>query len=140
MVSYTNSKDLTRQNPIVKTIILKGVSGKHHFFEPREIKFFTGNLYKLIIKNTSDSKHYFSSDSFSKAIFTRKIQININNKKLAEIKGLINEVEVWPNHEIEWWFVPVKTGYFDDLNCKVKDKKNNITHAKMGMKGVIIIE
>ena len=47
-------------------------------------------------------------------------------KKLAEIKGIINEVEVWPNHEIEWWFVPIKTGRFEDLFCKVEDMKNGL--------------
>ena len=87
---------------------------------------FLREKYKLILKNISDSKHYFSSNSFSKSIFTRKIQINSNGKKLAEIKGVINEVEVWPNHQIEWWLVPIKTGRFEDLFCKVEDMKNAI--------------
>ena len=140
VINFANTKDLTRQIPIEKTLVLKGVTGESHSFYPKEITFNTGKLYKLIIKNLSDSKHYFSSNSFSKAIFTRKIQINNKDYKLAEIKGIINEVEVWPNQQIEWWFVPIKTGYFDDLYCKVKDKKSNLTHAEMGMTGVIIIE
>ena len=135
-----SSQDLTRQQPIEKIVSLKGESGKSHYFEPQEIIFTTGNLYKLTIKNLSDSKHYFSSNSFSKAIFTRKIQININKYKLAEIKGIINEVEVWPGHEIEWWFVPIKTGKFDDLNCRVRDIKTKLKHSEMGMQGTIIIK
>ena len=135
-----SSKDLTRQSPIEKIVYLKGKSGEFHYFEPQELIFTTGNLYKLKIKNLSDSKHYFSSNSFSKAIFTRKIQVNTNKYKLAEIKGIINELEVWPGHEIEWWFVPIKTGKFDDLNCRVKDRKTNLKHSDMGMQGTIIIK
>ena len=140
IINFVKTNDLTRQNPIVKTILLKGISGNHHFYEPNEIKFDTGKLYKLIIKNMSDSKHYFTSSSFSKAIFTRKIQINDKDHKLAEIKGIIHEVEVWPSQQIEWWFVPIKTGYFNDLHCRVNDEKTNLTHDMMGMKGVIIIK
>ena len=81
-----------------------------------------------------------SAKHFSKSIFTRKIQINFNNKKLAEVKGFINEVEVWPKHQIEWWFVPVKTGFFEDLFCKVKDLKSGLKHSEMGMRGTIIIK
>ena len=135
-----SSQDLTRQQPIEKIVYLKGKNGESHYFEPQEIIFTTGNLYKLTIRNLSDSKHYFSSNSFSKAIFTRKIQININKYKLAEIKGIINEVEVWPGHEIEWWFVPIKTGKFDDLNCRVRDIKTKLKHSEMGMQGTIIIK
>ena len=134
------SEDLTRQLPIEKTVFLKGITGVEHYFDPTVLYFNTGKLYKLTIKNISDSKHYFSSNSFSKAIFTRKIQINFNQNKLAEIKGIINEVEVWPGQEIEWWFVPIKTGEFNDLKCDVEDTKNKIKHSKMGMIGKIIIE
>ena len=134
------SQDLTRQKPIEKTILFKGENGSLHFYEPSELSLKTGKLYKLILKNKSNSKHYFSSVQFSKAIFTRKIQILSNGKKLAEIKGIIDEVEIWPNHQIEWWFVPIKTGYFKDLFCKVKDKKTGKSHADMGMRGTILIE
>ena len=140
---FTNlsfSIDLTRQIPIEKTLYLKGKMGLSHFYEPNELVFFTGKLYKLIIKNVSDSKHYFSSDLFAKSIFTRKIQLTKNTKKVAEIKGIINKVEVWPNETLEWWFVPVKTGIFLDLKCNVKDKETQLNHSEMGMKGKIIIK
>ena len=140
LLNYVESKDLTRQVPIDKIVYFKGVSGESHYYEPSELIFYTGKLYRLILKNVSDSKHYFSSSSFSKSIFTRKIQVNFDNKKLAEIKGIINEVEVWPNHQIEWWFVPIKTGEFEDLFCNIRDKKTKKTHKEMGMIGKIIIE
>ena len=133
-------KDLTRQQPVEKTVYLKGVTGISHYFEPNELVFFTGKLYKLKIKNVSDSKHYFGSDLFTKSIFTRKIQIEQNSKKVVEIKGIINEVEVWPNEALEWWFVPIKTGVFLDLKCNVKDKKTKLNHSEMGMIGKIIIK
>ena len=143
IIFFTNqssSIDLTRQTPIEKTVFLKGKIGLNHFYEPSELIFYTGKLYKLIIKNVSDSKHYFGSDLFAKSIFTRKIQLSKNNNKVAEIKGIINEVEVWPNEALEWWFVPLKTGVFLDLICNVKDTKTQLNHSEMGMKGKIIIK
>ena len=69
----------------------------------------------------SDSKHYFGSNLFTKSIFTRKVQLTRNSKKVVEIKGIINEVEIWPNESLEWWFVPIKTGVFEDLQCNIKE-------------------
>ena len=143
IIFFTNlssSIDLTRQTPIEKTVFLKGKIGLNHFYEPSELIFYTGKLYKLIIKNVSDTKHYFGSELFAKSIFTRKIQLTKNTNKVAEIKGIINEVEVWPNEALEWWFVPVKTGFFLDLKCNVKDNETQLNHSEMGMKGKIIIK
>ena len=125
------SLDLTRQKPIVKKVYLKGKIGVSHYYDPSELIFFTGKLYKLIIKNASDSKHYFGSNLFAKSIFTRKIQLTRNSKKVVEIKGIINEVEVWPNESIEWWFVPIKTGVFEDLQCNIKDIETTLNHFEM---------
>ena len=135
-----NLGDLTKQKPIEMNVQLNGKTGKMHFFSPNILTFKTGKLYKLKIINTSKSKHYFSSSNFSKSIFTRKIQINKNEEKVAEVKGNISEIEVFPNNEVEWWFVPIKTGEFDDLICSVKDLQTNKKHSEMGMVGKIIIE
>ena len=132
--------DLSRQKAIEVEINLKGKTGKVHFYEPSTLKFETGKLYKLKLINLSDSKHYFTSEKFSNSIFTRKIQINKNNEKIAEVKGIIKEIEVFPNNIVEWWFVPIKTGEFKDLFCKIEDKKTRQTHEQMGMRGMIIIE
>ena len=132
--------DLTRQKAIEVEVKLKGETGKVHFFEPSTLKFETGKLYKLKLLNLSDSKHYFTSEKFSNSIFTRKIQINKNKSKIAEVKGIIKEVEVFPDNIVEWWFIPLKTGEFNDLFCKIKDKITLKTHEEMGMKGKIIIE
>ena len=134
-----NLGDLTKQKPIEMNVQLNGKIGKC-IFSPNILIFKTGKLYKLKIINTSKSKHYFSSSNFSKSIFTRKIQINKNDEKVAEVKGNISEIEVFPNNEVEWWFVPIKTGEFDDLICSVKDLQTNKKHSEMGMVGKIIIE
>ena len=134
-----SSADMTKQKPIEKIVYLKGTLGKLHYFQPNVIEFKTGNLYKLKLVNQSNSKHYFSSSKFSKSIFTRKVQIKIKNDMVAEIKGHINEVEIFPNFELEWWFVPIKTGEFSDLGCSVVDKKTKKKHSDMGMVGTIKI-
>ncbi|MAH88578.1 MAG: biphenyl 2,3-dioxygenase [Pelagibacterales bacterium] len=140
-INFTSfALDLTRQDEIEVIVFLKGKVGHAHYYEPNKLTFNTGNLYKLIIKNKSKSKHYFSSNLFARSIFTRKVQVTFKNKKIAEIKGVINEVEVWPDHNLEWWFVPIKAGIFDDLECKVMDNKTNLSHSDMGMKGTIIIK
>ena len=139
--SKSNGKgDLTRQKPISTEVLLKGSSGEFHYYEPSLLKFETGKLYKLKLINLSDSKHYFTSKKFADSIFTRKIQVNKDLEKIAEIKGKISEIEIFPNNTLEWWFVPIKTGVFDDLNCKVIDKTIDKSHAEMGMRGKIIIE
>ena len=69
---------------------------------------------------------------FSKSIFTRKIQLTRESKKAVEIKGIIYEVELWPNEELEWWFVPIKTGTFPDLECRIKDNKTKIKSCRNG--------
>ena len=141
VVKTSNGRgDLTRQEATSIEVLLKGRSGELHYYEPSILKFETGKLYKLKLKNQSDSKHYFTSKEFADSIFTRKIQVNKDLEKIAEIKGNISEIEIFPNNTLEWWFVPVKTGVFEDLNCKVIDKKINKSHAEMGMRGKIIIE
>ncbi len=132
--------DLTRQVPVEKIIYFKGEKGENHFFDPNILYLKTGKLYKLKLINQSDSKHYFTSDKFTKSIFTRKIQVVGRYGKIGEIKGRIDEVEVYPNHSIEWWFIPLKTGKFNDLQCSIIDEKKKIPHSEMGMSGSIIIE
>jgi len=133
--------DLSRQQPIEVTVDL-GRPGQH-VFEPRQIKFETGKLYKLILRNTSDDPHYFTSHNFSQMVWTRKVQVVQSRDgkpvTLAEFKGAIREVEVYPGHAAEWWLVPVATGRVTDLMCGITDKSGK-THAQLGMVGEIVIE
>lgn len=133
--------DLSRQEPIEVTVEL-GMPGQHTFV-PNRLRFETGKLYKLVLKNGSSDPHYFTSHAFSQLIFTRKVQVthSIGGKvvTLAEFKGAIREIEVYPGFSAEWWFVPVATGRVTDLQCGIRGKDGK-THAEHGMVGEIVIE
>lgn len=133
--------NLAGQQPIEVTVDL-GKPGSH-VFEPRQLKFETGKLYKLVLRNPSNDPHYFTSHAFSGMIFTRKVQVvQVRDGKpvtLAEFKGAIREVEVYPGHSAEWWFVPVATGRVTDLRCGIVGSDGK-SHADHGMVGEIIIE
>ena len=133
--------DLAQQEPVdVRVELGKAGSDEHRFF-PAEIGFETGKLYRLVIHNPSPHPHYFTSASFADKIYTRKVQIaqpSDPTKRLAEIKGPVREVEIYPGGSLEWWFVPVAAGNLTDLHCHVKDKDGR-THAEHGMTGVIRI-
>jgi uncharacterized cupredoxin-like copper-binding protein len=133
--------DLSRQTPIELTVDL-GSPGKHEF-APRQLRLETGKLYKLILRNSSSDPHYFTSHAFSQMVFTRKVQVTqIQGGKpvtLAEFKGAIREVEVYPGQSAEWWLVPIAAGRASDLRCDVKTSDGK-SHAELGMTGEIVIE
>ena len=133
--------DLSRQEPIVVTVAL-GKPGKH-VFEPNRLRFETGKLYKLVLTNPSNDPHYFTSHAFTQLIFTRKVQVTQTRDgksvTLAEFKGAIREIEVYPGHSAEWWFVPVATGRVTDLECGIRGTDGK-THKEHGMVGEIVIE
>jgi uncharacterized cupredoxin-like copper-binding protein len=133
--------DLSRQEPIVVTVEL-GKRGQHAFV-PNRLRFETGKLYKLVLKNPSDDPHYFTSHAFTQLIYTRKVQVvqerDGKTTTLAEFKGAIREIEVYPGQIAEWWFVPVAAGRVTDLRCGIVDKSGK-SHADHGMVGEIVIE
>lgn len=126
--------DMTAQEPTEIKVQLGDNQDALRFF-PANLSFETGKLYKLVLHNASGMKHYFSSEGLSRSVFTRKAQVlGVNGNIVAEIKGAIREIEVYPGGTAEWWFVPVKTGKFDDLKCTIKG------HTEAGMTGTITIE
>lgn len=126
--------DLTKQTPIEITVVM-GDKDNAMMFYPSTIEFETGKLYKLILENKGPVKHYFSSDGLSQSVLSRKVQVNDGNgTPVAEVKGMIREIEVYPGFKAEWWFVPVKAGTFDDLSCSIAG------HTEAGMKGTIVIK
>ena len=132
--------DLTRQNPISITIKMASQAGVSHSFIPNTIKLETGKLYKISLVNDTNEKHYFSSPKFANSVFTRKVQVVKDGKRLAEIKGIIKDLEVFPKATLEWWLVPIQTGVFDDLHCHVMDKKAGKTHEELGMTGKVVVK
>lgn len=128
------SGDMTSQKPIVKNINLSNSTNRLRFY-PSNLRFETGKLYKLVLHNPSTQKHYFTATSFSRSVYTRKVQVlNKYKNPVAEVKGTINEIEVHPGGTTEWWFVPVKTLNTSKLVCTIKG------HTEAGMIGSIIIE
>jgi uncharacterized cupredoxin-like copper-binding protein len=134
--------DLSKQEPITVRMDLGKDGGGSHKFYPDKLTFETGKLYRLVLHNPSNSKHYFTSLGLASKVWTRKVQVmdalGPDAKQIGEIKGAIREVEVYPGGTTEWWFVPVATGTITDLRCSIKDQ-NGTTHADMGMTGTIII-
>jgi len=122
-----SAADLSGQTPI-RVAVKLGSKGGALVFEPNQLSFQTGKLYKLVIENPSPSKHYFSALRFASAVWTRKVEADG-----IEIKGSVREIEVKPGGEAEWFFVPVKTGSFG-LECTIPG------HAEAGMVGTIRID
>ena len=133
--------NLAGQEPIVVTVDL-GRPGQHRFM-PNKLKFETGKLYRLVLKNPSNDPHYFTSHGFTQLIYTRKVQVTQERDGkmfvLAEFKGAIREIEVYPGQSAEWWFVPVASGRVTDLRCGITGSDGK-THADHGMVGEIVIE
>ncbi len=126
--------DLTKQTPIEITVVM-GDKNNAMMFSPSTIEFETGKLYKLVLENQGPVKHYFSSDGLAQSVLTRKVQVNDGSgTPVAEVKGMIREIEVYPGFKAQWWFVPVKAGTFHDLSCSIAG------HTEAGMKGTIIIK
>ncbi len=134
--------DLTRQTPIDMIVDLGRPDGTHAF-APNRLRFETGRLYRLVLRNVSRDPHYFTSDEFAARVFTRKVQVTQagpdgKSTTLAEFKGAIREIEVYPGQAAEWWLVPVATGRITDLRCGIV-AKDGMTHAQHGMTGEIEI-
>ncbi len=134
--------DLSRQQPVEVVVELGRPDGRHAF-EPSRLRFETGRLYRLVLRNNSRDPHYFTSDEFAARVFTRKVQVTQardgREATLAEFKGAIREIEVYPGHSAEWWFVPVAAGRIADLRCGIVAADGR-THAEHGMVGEIVIE
>ncbi|MCB4820943.1 cupredoxin domain-containing protein [Roseicella aerolata] len=135
--------DLSRQAPI-EVVVDLGTAETPLAFSPATLRFETGKLYKLVLRNRSTEPHYFTSDNFAASVWTRKVQLTQRSADgreavLAEIKGGIREIEVYPGHSAEWWLVPVQAGRFTDLRCGIR-MADGKTHAEHGMRGEIVIE
>ncbi len=133
--------DLSKQDVIEVRIDLGKDGVKEHKYYPDKLSFETGKLYKLVIHNPSNSKHYFTSLGMAAKVWTRKVQVmddlGKGAKTIGEIKGAIREVEVYPGGTTEWFFVPVATGTVK-MQCSIKEKDGK-THNENGMNGTITI-
>ncbi len=103
-------------------------------FTPESLTFERGTYYKLVITNPSSEDHYFTSDAFASHIFTRKVEVmDKEGKTIAEVHGVINDIELKPGASVEWFFFPMTKGKDLKLFCHKKD------HEAQGMVGSINI-
>jgi len=119
--------DLSRQKPVQVKVNMGTPLGKSGFF-PNKLTFETGKLYSLSLHNPSNKAHYFTSLAFANSVWSRKVQ-----HAAMEEKGAISEIEVFPGHTAQWFFVPVQAGTFE-LHCKKKG------HREAGEIGQIVIK
>jgi uncharacterized cupredoxin-like copper-binding protein len=126
--------DLSRNNPI-EVVLEMGTNGDTMYFKPDHLEFETGKAYKLVLRNVDDVKHEFASPELVERVFTRKVELETPGGDLiAEIKGLIHEVEVGPHTEAQWFFVPIQLVENGEMVCEIEG------HEEAGMHGTITIK
>jgi uncharacterized cupredoxin-like copper-binding protein len=124
--------DLTRQEPVVVTLTLGNAQGEHRF-TPDALTFETGRLYVLRIGNPSPHAYYFGSQGLADSVYSRKVvALDADGKPAIEVYGPVRRVEVKPGKALEWWFVPVRAGRFEDA-------MSTRTHTEAGMRATIEI-
>ena len=121
------SIDFTKQQAIAVQVSLSNDNNELKFIPDRFI-FESGKRYKLLLSNSSSIKHYFTSTDFADAVWTQNVVAGN-----VEIKGNIRELELRPNTNAEWTFVPIKSGTYE-LHCAIAG------HTEAGMRGSITIQ
>ena len=122
--------DLTRQEPTRLTMVLGSAQGEHRF-SPDLLSLETGKLYILRLENPSPRAYYFGSQGLADAVYSRKVVVlDASGKALAEVYGPVRRLEVAAGAVAEWWFLPVRTGRFEDV-------MSTRTHTEAGMRATI---
>lgn len=115
------------------TIKLGETEGRHRF-TPDALTLETGKLYALRLENTGTQPYYFGSPGLADAVYTRKVVAkDAAGKVVAEIYGPVRRIEVSAGHTVEWWFLPVRTGRFEDVTLTKK-------LAEAGMRATIEVK
>lgn len=125
-IAATSPIDLSRQ-PAIEVQVSLGNSTNELRFVPNHLEFVSGQRYKLVLSNPSNSKHYFTAKDFTDGIWTQKVEAG-----KVEVKGAIHEVELKPGAQAEWVFVPIKSGSYA-LHCSVPG------HTEAGMTGTVTV-
>lgn len=128
MAATTNGSgvDFLQQPALEIAINLGNEAGELKYF-PNQLDFEAGKRYKLVLKNPSPLKHYFTGKDFADAIWTQKVEAGN-----VEIKGAIREIELKPGAKAEWVFVPLKSGRYS-FRCPIPG------HTEAGMTGQALI-
>lgn len=119
--------DLGGKDPIRVSVRLGTDDGLHRFV-PDTLSFETGKLYALRIENKSGTDYYFGSAGLMDAVYSRKaVALDQNGKDLIQVYGPVRRFELKAGSAMEWWFIPIRTGVFDDL-------RSIRTHTEAGMR------
>lgn len=104
-----------------------------HEFVPQNLKLKANKPYRIVIKNTGESDHYYTAPAFFKSVAWRKAMTPRPNG--GEIKApYFDAVEVFKKvGVVELYLVPVKTGTYEVI-CTIDD------HKQKGMSGTITVE
>ncbi|WP_445242459.1 biphenyl 2,3-dioxygenase [Microcoleus vaginatus] len=125
--AIASAADYLSRQPVTEiTVSLGDEAGELKFF-PNLLEFESGKRYKLVLKNPSSQKHYFTAKNFADASWTQTVEAGN-----VEIKGAIYELELKPGARAEWMFVPMKSGTYN-LRGTVAG------HTEAGMMGKITI-
>lgn len=116
-----------RQQSIETLQIHLGSASGELVFEPDNLTFTAGKRYKLLLDNPSPTKHYFTAKDFADVIWTQKVEAG-----KVEVKGAVHELELKPDANAEWVFVPQKPGTYE-LHCSIAG------HAEAGMIGKLTV-
>jgi len=129
----SHAADLSDQPPVSITMQLGTAAGEDRFV-PDTLSLKAGTLYVLRLENPGKKSYYFSSPKLADAIYTRKVvALDANGNPSAEVYGAIRRVEVKPGQVLEWWFIPIRTGLFDDVVSRKSE-------AAAGMKARIEVQ
>lgn len=104
-----------------------------HEFEPKHLKLKANKPYRLVIKNSGESDHYYTAAEFFKSVAWRKVMSSRPHG--GEIKApYFTAIEVFKKGgSIELYFVPVTKGTYEVV-CTIDD------HKEKGMSGSITVE
>ena len=123
--------DLGDQVPIEVDLQMEGGSECQRFV-PESLTLDAGRLYKLRLINQTERSCYFSSNKLADAVYTRKVVVKDGTgKDAAELYGPIRRAEIKASATVEWWFVPVRAGVFDDVASR---------KSEIGMRAVIEVK
>jgi len=124
--------DLSRLNVIEVPVELSS-NDDGMFIDFSMTDFVTGQAYDLVITNTDEFKHEIALNEFAEVVFTRKIEISdADGNLVAEIKGMIREVEVGAGQTVHWFLVPIQTSEEPfEITCELPGHYESGMHTEI---------
>jgi uncharacterized cupredoxin-like copper-binding protein len=120
--------------PAIEVTVEAGNKDNALRFVPDHLSFERGKYYKLLIHNGSPQAHYFTAEALSTRAFTRKVEvISATGQTLAEVHGVIHDLELQPGTTAAWYFYPMTNGEDLVFYCHKEG------HRQAGMAGAISI-